>query len=47
VSEVVIPAGQGGCSEPIFPWTSVIEVPEGVRDYTAVTVDNVNTVMLD
>ncbi|MCU1447081.1 hypothetical protein [Cryobacterium sp.] len=47
VTEVVIPAGADGCSEPRIPWTSVIEIPEGLRHDTAVTVNNLTTVLLD
>lgn len=47
VSEVVVPAGQDGCTEPRIPWTTVIEVPDGFSDYSAVTVDNLDTVVLD
>lgn len=46
VSEVIIPAGANGCTEQRAPWTTVIAVPKAYRDYTAVTVDNLSTVLL-
>ena len=47
VSEVIVPAGAGGCTEPLIPWTTVVAVPEGFRDYRSVKVDNLETVLLD
>ncbi|MGY4856438.1 hypothetical protein [Cryobacterium sp. AP23] len=47
VSEVIIPAEADGCTEQLAPWTTVIAVPKGYRDYTIVTVDNLSTVLLD
>jgi hypothetical protein len=47
VSEVIVPAGQDGCNEPLIPWTTVIEVPDDSQDYRAVTVDNLATQLLD
>jgi hypothetical protein len=47
VTEVIVPAGQNGCTEPRIPWTTVIELPDGRLDYTSVTVDNLDTVLLD
>ena len=47
VTEVVVPAGQDGCTEPRIPWTTVIELPDGLSDYSTVTVDNIDTVLLD
>jgi hypothetical protein len=47
VTEVVVPAGQNGCNEPRIPWTTVIEIPDRYRGYTAVTIDNLDTVLLD
>jgi hypothetical protein len=46
VSEVIIPAEAGGCTEQRAPWTTVIAVPKAYRDFTAMTVDNLNTVLL-
>jgi hypothetical protein len=47
VSEVILPPGSDGCTAQLMPWTTVIEVPEKFRDYTRVTVDNLDTVLLD
>lgn len=47
VSAVIVPAGQDGCNEPLIPWTTVIEVPDGYRDYRSVSVDNLETRLLD
>lgn len=46
VSEVIIPAGQDGCTEPSLPWTTVIEVPDAYRDYRSVRVDNLDTILI-
>ncbi|WEO78814.1 hypothetical protein BJQ94_07225 [Cryobacterium sp. SO2] len=47
VSEVIVPAGADGCTEQLMPWATVIEVPDGHRDYRSVTVDNLDTVPLN
>jgi hypothetical protein len=47
VSEVIVPAGSDGCNASLNPWTTVIEVPDGFREYTAITVDNLDAVILD
>ncbi|MBX0300372.1 hypothetical protein K2F54_10335 [Cryobacterium sp. 1639] len=46
VSEVIMPAGQNGCNEPLIPWTTVIEVPDEYRDYRSVKVDNLDAILL-
>ena len=44
-SAVIVPTDQD-CDALAMPWTTVIAVPDGFRDYDTVTVDNVAAVLL-
>ena len=46
VSEEIVPAGSDGCTAQLKPWVTVIEVPEGYRDYRSVSVDNLETTLI-
>lgn len=46
VSAETVPAGEG-CDSLAKPWTTVISVPEKFREYRAVSVDNVDAVLLE
>jgi hypothetical protein len=35
------------CAQPMLPWTTVIEVPDAYRDYRGVSVDNLETTLID
>jgi len=35
------------CAQPRLPWTTVIEVPDAYRDYRSVSVDNLETTLID
>jgi hypothetical protein len=47
VSEVIVPPGSDGCTAQLMPWTTVIEVPDAFLDHTSVTVDNLDTVLVE
>ena len=47
VSETIVPAGSDGCTAQLKLWTTVIEIPDAYRDYRRVSVDNLETTLVN